>query len=334
VKRRDLIAVIGGAAVAWPLAELAQQPGKVYRIALVSPSGSVAKMNDAVSPRAWRPFFDELRRQGFVEGRNLIVERYSGEGQSDRYADLARAVVASKPDAIYCGTVRMAAYLKAATETIPIVADVAGPIEFGLVSSLAHPGGNITGVSDAGLEFFAKHLELLRQAVPTASRLAYLTPREVWDSPLLAPVKDAARQEGVSLVPELLEAPIQEPEYRRVFALMAKQGVEGLIVGSSSENNGNGRLIVELAESARLPTLYPGRWGVEQGGLMSYGAVNPDLYRQLGADIAEILKGAKPGDIPFYQPMRFELVINLKTAKALGLTVPPSLLARADEVIE
>jgi len=317
-----------------PLAALAQQPGKDYRIALVSPSGSVERMNEAANPRTWRPFFEELRRRGFIEGRNLIVERYSGEGQSDRYAELARAVVASKPDAIYCGTVRMAAYLKAATETIPIVADAAGVVEFGLVSSLAHPGGNITGVSDAGLEFYAKHLELLRQAVPTASQLAYLTPHEVWDSPLLAPVKDAARQIGVSLVPELLDAPIQEPEYRRVFALMAQQGLEALIVGSSQENSVNARLIVELAEIARLPTLYPGRWYVEQGGLMSYGPDIPELYRQLGADIAEILKGAKPGDIPFYQPTRFELVVNLKTATALGLTVPQSLLARADEVIE
>jgi putative ABC transport system substrate-binding protein len=333
VRRRDLINYAAVAAVC-PLAALAQQPGKVYRIALVSPSGSVERMNEAANPRTWRPFFEELRRRGFIEGRNLIVERYSGEGQSDRYAELARAVVASKPDAIYCGTVRMAAYLKAATETIPIVADAAGVVEFGLVSSLAHPGGNITGVSDAGLEFYAKHLELLRQAVPTASQLAYLTPHEVWDSPLLAPVKDAARQIGVSLVPELLDAPIQEPEYRRVFALMAQQGLEALIVGSSQENSVNARLIVELAEIARLPTLYPGRWYVEQGGLMSYGPDIPELYRQLGADIAEILKGAKPGDIPFYQPTRFELVVNLKTATALGLTVPQSLLARADEVIE
>jgi putative ABC transport system substrate-binding protein len=333
VRRRGFIAFACGAAALWPLTARAQQPGKVYRIALLIPSGSVERMNEAANPRTWRPFFEELRRHGFIEGRNLIVERYSGEGQSDRYAELARAVVASKPDAIYCGTVRMAAYLKAATETIPIVADAAGVVEFGLVSSLAHPGGNITGVSDAGLEFYAKHLELLRLVVPTASRLAYLTPHEVWDSPLVAPVKDAARQIGVSLVPELLEATIQEPEYRRLFALMAQQGVEALIVGSSQENNANGRLIVELAEIARLPTLYPGRWHVE-GGLMSYGADTSELYRQLGADIAEILKGAKPGDIPFYQPMRFELVINLKTAKALGLTVPPSLLARADEVIE
>ena len=333
MRRRDLINYAAVAAVC-PLAALAQQPGKVYRIALLIPSGSVERMNEAANPRTWRPFFEELRRRGFIEGRNLIVERYSGEGQSDRYAELARAVVASKPDAIYCGTVRMAAYLKAATETIPIVADAAGVVEFGLVSSLAHPGGNITGVSDAGLEFYAKHLELLRQAVPTASQLAYLTPHEVWDSPLLAPVKDAARQIGVSLVPELLDAPIQEPEYRRVFALMAQQGLEALIVGSSQENSVNARLIVELAEIARLPTLYPGRWYVEQGGLMSYGPDIPELYRQLGADIAEILKGAKPGDIPFYQPTRFELVVNLKTATALGLTVPQSLLARADEVIE
>lgn len=336
MRRREFITLLGGAAAAWPVPVHAQQPGKVYRIAIVIPSGSIDRWNAVASPRYWRPFFEELRGQGFVEGQNLVVERYSGEGQTDLYADLAHKVVASKPDAIYVQTDRMAANFKAASATIPIVANLADPVAFGLVSSLAHPGGNITGVvGDAGIEFYSKYLELLRQAVPGASRIAYLTPREVWDSPtLLTPVRAAARQVGVSLIPALLEAPIREAEFRRVFAAMAQQRADGLIVGSSSENSSSARLIVELAENARLPTIYPGRWFAERGGLMSYSADYPDLNRRAGADIAQILKGANPGEIPFYQATRFELVINLKTAKTLGLTVPQSLLARADAVIE
>src|SRR5947207_5901095 len=212
MRRRDLFGIIGfgiGGAIAMPLAARAQQPGKTYRIALVHPAAPVESMTEAKNPRSWRPFFAELRRLGFAEGQNLTVERYSGAGQSDRYAELARRVVASKPDAILCTSARLALDFKAATAAIPIVASTADPVAFGLVPNLAHPGGNITGVvSDGGIEFYAKHLELLRRAAPAASRIAYLTPRAVWESAsLLAPVKDAAARIGVSLIPALLDAP-------------------------------------------------------------------------------------------------------------------------------
>ena len=336
MRRRAFITLIGGAAATWPLAGHAQQPGKVYRIAIVIPSGSVEFLHEAKNPRNWGPFFEELRRQGFVEGQNLVVERYSGEGDTDRYAELARRVVASTPDAIITSTTRLALDFKAATTTIPIVASAAAPIASGLVPSLAHPGGNITGASgDGGVEFYAKHLELVRQVIPSAVRIAYLTPRAVWESAiLLTPVKDAAKEAGISLIPALLEAPIKEAEYRRVFAALVTDRVDALIVGDSAENFSRQRLIIDLAEAARLPAVYPARTFVERGGLISYGAEGADLVRRKASDVAQILKGARPGDIPFYQATRFELVINLKTATALGLTISPTLLSRADEVIE
>jgi putative ABC transport system substrate-binding protein len=334
MRRRKFVMLIGAAA-AWPLAARAQQPGKVYRIAFLHPSASVETMYEATNPRFWRPFAEELRRLGYVEGQNLVVERYSGKGQTDRYAELARTIAASKPDAIFCFSTNMAAQFKAATATIPIVSFGTDPVAFGLVSSLAHPGGNVTGVApDAGIELHAKNLELLRQAVPTASRIAYLTPRDGWESPGLVALKEAAQRLGISLIPALLDPPTHEPEYRRVFEEMAQDRVDALLVGDRAENFAYTRLIIELAEIGRLPAIYPDRPFAEQGGLMSYGVYKPELYRRAAYDIAQILNGANPGDIPFYQATRFEFVINLKTATALGLTISPTLLSRADEVIE
>jgi putative ABC transport system substrate-binding protein len=230
----------------------------------------------------------------------------------------------------------MAAHMKAATATIPIVTVASDPVAFGLVPSLARPGGNLTGVApDGGLAFYAKHLELLREATHGASRIAYLTPRAVWDSPvLLAPVKEAAARIGVLLVPAALDSPIGEAEYRRAFAAIELARADALIVGDSPENWSWSRLIIELAALGRLPAIYPDRYFAEQGGLLSFGPDWPLLNRRAGAVIAQILKGANPGDIPFYQSSRFEFIVNLWTAKALGLTIPPAFLARADEVIE
>ena len=336
MRRREFITLVSGAAAAWPVAVLGQQPAKIQRIAIVHPSASVDIMTETSKSLAFHDFFAELRRQGYIEGQNLTVERYSGSGSTDRYAELARTIAASKPDAIFCVSYRLAADFKAATATIPIVAITTDPVATGLAPSLAHQGGNLTGaIPDGGIEFYTKHLQLLQEAVPAASRIAYLTPRAVWDSAtLLAPVKEAAHQVGVTLIPALLESPVQDPEYRRVFAAIAQDRADALIVGDSPENYSHRQLIIELAEHARLPSLYPDRSFVAGGGLMSYGVKYPDLYRHAGGDIAQILKGTNPGEIPFYQATRFELVVNLKTATALGLTLPPSLFARADEVIE
>jgi putative ABC transport system substrate-binding protein len=340
MRRREFIALVGGAAAAWPVSAHAQQPGKSipgksYRIAIISPVAAVEAMTEAASPHHWRPFFEELRRLGYVEGQNLVVERYSGVGHSGHLGELLLSVAASKPDAI-C-TVAMEPVLKATPIAIPIVASSLDPIAWGLVPSLAHPGGDITGVVvTAGSEIYAKHLELLREAIPAASRIACLTSRELWEaaSNTFGPLREAAKQVGVALIPALLETPYPDSEYRRVFAAMAQDRPAALIVTPAIASFAHQKLIIELAGSARLPAIYPSRSFVDQGGMMSYGASYPDLYRRMASDIAQILGGAKPGDIPYYQASRFELVINLKTAKALGLTLPPSLFARADEVIE
>jgi len=339
MRRREFISLAAGAVAACPLAALAQQPGKSipgksYRIAIIHPFLAVETMNEGSRP-FYRAFFQELRRLGYVEGENLVVERYSGAGKIGHLGELLLSVAASKPDAI--STVAMEGALKDNPVAIPIVEIGLDPIAFGLSSSLAHPDRNITGVAlIAGNELYAKHLELLRQAIPSASRIACLTSRELWESPsnTFGPLREAAKQMEVALIPAVLEPPYPDSEYRRVFAAMAQDRSDALIVTPAIWNFAHQPLIIELVERARLPAVYPTRSYVDQGGLMSYGANAAEVYGRAGSDIAQILGGAKPADIPYYQASRFELILNLKTAKALGLTISPLLLTRADEVIE
>jgi putative tryptophan/tyrosine transport system substrate-binding protein len=334
MRRRAFITLLGGAAAS-PLAVRAQQPGKSYRIAIIHPFTPVEALNEAASPLTWRYFFEELRRAGYVEGQNLVVERHSGVGKIGHQAELLLSVAASKPDAI--STVAMEAALKNTPVAIPIVEIGLDPIAFGLASNLARPDRNITGVAMiVGNEFYAKHLELLRQAIPTASRIVCLTSRELWESGsnTFGPLREAAKQVEVALIPALLEPPYPDSEYRRVFAALAQDRPDALLVAQAVWNYAHQKVIVELANDARLPAIYPGRSFVDQGGLMSYGADLAEIFRRAGSDVAQILGGAKPGDIPYYQASRFQLIINLKTATALGLTLPQSLFARADEVIE
>jgi putative ABC transport system substrate-binding protein len=282
-----------------------------------------------------RALFQELHRLGYIEGQNLIVQRYSGEGRTEYYAELARDVVLRKPDLIFAQSNRLVRHFKAATTTIPLVGIVADPISTGLAASLGRHGANITGVvSDAGIQFWDKHLQFLMEATPTASRVGYLTPRAVWDDPPGAAIRAAARRIGITLLGALLDGPIEEAEYRRAFAFMAQERTDALIVNDAPEHYSWQQLIVELAENARLPTVYTNRAFVEGGGLMAYGTDKVDLFRHAADQIDQILKGAKPSDIPFYQATKFDLVINLKTAKTLGLTIPTSLLVQAAEVIE
>jgi putative tryptophan/tyrosine transport system substrate-binding protein len=313
----------------------AQQPGKVHRIAIVHPSRPIAMLSEAGGLPIFGAFFKQLHRLGYVEGQNLSVERYSGEGRTERYAALARDVVHSKPELIFAVSARMVHHFKATATTIPIVAYTTDPVALGLAPSLARPGSNITGVvPDVGVGFWDKQLEFLREVVPTASKVGYLTPRVLWDNPTGATIRDAAHKIGIDLLGALLESPIQEAEYRHVFTAMARDRVDAVVVNDTPENYTYQRLITELAKNARLPAIYPSRSFTEAGGLMSYGADSLDLFRHAADQIAQILKGAQPGEIPFYQATRFELIINLKTAKTLGLAFPLTLLARADEVIE
>jgi ABC-type uncharacterized transport system substrate-binding protein len=333
MQRRDFITLFGGTAATWPLAARAQQPSKMKRVAMVHPSRKVDELT-INGPPFYKAFFEELSRLGYVEGQNLAVERYSAEGRVERYAGLAREVVGSHPDLIFAMHGALALLLKSATTTIPIVTMTADPVALGLVPSLAHPGGNITGVtSDAGLELYGKRLGLLAEAVPKLSHAGYLASRAHWERPTAAAMREAAKRAGIPLTAGLMDA-FNEAEYRRALSTLKQHLVDAIMVSDEGEHITNRVLLVELIAKSSLPAIYPYRELVQAGGLMAYSVDFVDAHRRVAGQITEILKGSRPGDIPFYQPTRFDLWINLKTAKALGLEIPAALLARADNVIE
>jgi putative ABC transport system substrate-binding protein len=340
MRRRDFIV---GLLCAAPV-ELAQaqQKAQVYRIAVVHQSERVGVMSEtgsftgpAYSLELYRAFFLRLRQLGRIEGQNFSVARYSGQGRTEHFAELAREVVRGKPDLIFVNSSRLTPEIEAATDTIPVVSIVSDPVAWGIVSSLARPGGDVTGstVDAGGVEIIGKLLDLLREMVPTASRVAWLASPAVQEIAGAA-LREAAQRMKISIVGPPLDPPFEEAEYRRVFEAMMQEGVDALVVDYQTQNFTNRRLIVGFAEKARIPAIYPSRVFAEVGGLITYGVDPQDLYRHAAEQVDQVLNGTKPSDIPFYQPTKLELVINLKTAKALGITVPPSLLATADEVIE
>jgi putative ABC transport system substrate-binding protein len=330
MRRREFMTLVGGAVAAWPLTAL----GKTPRIAVVIAAFPVTVISETTAddPGGLFPaLFKELRRLGYVEGQNLLVERYSAEGRPSHYADLAREVVSRNSDVILTvGDNNLTLAFKAATATIPIVGFFNVPVETGIVTSLARPEGNITGFSGSvGPEQWGKRIQLLQQIVPQASRFAYLQTR-----PIREQYGPKEGEWGVSWVGPPLNVPADEAEYRRVFTATVQDGAAGITVDEEEINIAHLKLIVELAEQVRLPAIYPMKMFVEAGGLMSYGIDIPAIGRGIADIVGQILKGAKPADIPIRQPTKFELVINLKTAKALGLTVPATLLATRDEIIE
>jgi putative ABC transport system substrate-binding protein len=275
-----------------------------------------------------------LREYEYLLGQNLLIECRYAAGQAERAPALAAELVSLQPDLIVAGGWShniLAA--KQATRTIPILMVTASdPVGRGFVASLAHPGGNVTGLTDTvGVEFVGKQLQILKEAVPTASRMAYLY------SPAAAPLpawgaerEAAARAFGLTLQTYPVRAP---EELEGAFTAMTKARSEVLLVEGSGFFDAHQQRLVELAAKSRLPAMYSGRWFVDTGGLMSYWANAPAIWRRVGFYVDKILKGANPGDLPVEQPTKFELIINLKTAKTLGLTIPQSLLAQA-EVIE
>jgi putative ABC transport system substrate-binding protein len=332
MRRRNLI--FGLLAVATIGSARAEQSAKARRIAIVAPSHPVGKMTETSGDPLFRAVFNELRRLGYIEGQSLLIERYSGEGRASHYADLARDVVSRNPDVIISiGTNEFTLDFKAATTTIPIVGMFAVPVEAGIVASLARPGGNITGVSvDVGREQWEKRVQMLQQVVPQATRLGFLQLREArekWGLP-----KEQSNWMGVTWVGPALNHPIDEAEYRRVFAGLIQDRAEGILVTDEDVHVTNVKLIVELAEKSRLPAIYPFKLFVEAGGLMSYGTDVSVWGYNIADIVGQILKGARPSEIPIRQPTKFELVINLKTAKALSLTIPDKLLSVADDVID
>jgi ABC-type uncharacterized transport system substrate-binding protein len=305
------------------------------RIAFVHAAEKVEDMT-VNGRRSIKAFFEGLNRLGYVEGKNLIVERYSALGRPDRYADLARAVIASQPDLIVALNGTLALQFKQLTTTIPILSTPADPVAGGLVTNLARPGGNITGVStDAGFEVWGKRLQFLNETVSnhlTNVRFFSGSLTTWWDM-AGGGVQKSADQAGIHLTLTSLNGNADRNEYEWIFDAMAKDRVDGLLVADAGEHITNRQLIVDLAAKYRLPTIYPFREFADVGGLLSYGTDLVNVMRRLAGIVDQVLKGAKPGDIPIYQQTKFELVLNRTTAKSLGLEFPATLLAVADEVI-
>ncbi len=335
MRRRNFISLLGGAAVAWPLAAAAQQSTNSKRLALFSPSEPSADMHEHSENKYWRALFAELRRLGQIEGQNLKVESYGREQNTSGPEALATEVVRSNPDVIYF-VGPGAVIFKKLTSRIPIVVITADPVKQGLAESLAHPGGNFTGVSiDAGLSIHGKRIALLREMVPTMSKLGCLALRLQWNGPVVGPtIRAAAETAGLPLAVSLLEIGTSEAGYRAAVESISRDSANAVMVVESPEVFQNIALIAKLVGDAKLQAIFTHPEAVEAGGLMAYSFDLIELFKRVANNIDAILRGAKPGDIPIYQATKFELSINLKTAKQLGLSVPPGLVASADKVIE
>jgi putative ABC transport system substrate-binding protein len=310
---------------------VAQQPAAKKRLAIIV----VGKVEDARIGREPNAtvFLEELKRLGYVEGENLIIDRL--QYQPARLEELAREVVDTNPDVIVSPGTNMTLRLKAATKTIPIVAMTGDPIRFVLVSNLARPGGNVTGVSvDAGVEVWAKRL-LLSSAVPKLVSVLFVSSEAGWTGAGGQVVRDAAQKLGISLVRGTVSNPFGEAECRSAFASFQRDQLDGLLLSDEGHFHFPRKsLLVQLIQQLRLPAIYTYRDFAEAGGLMSYSSDLKSLLRRQVAQIVEILRGANPGDIPYSQAERFELVVNLKTAKELGIEMPAGLVAGAAAVIE
>ena len=324
MRRRDFITILGGAA-AWPLAARAQDKIRVIGIL------------ETISPALNAANFDALRRGlrdlGYTEGQNMMLEYRSAEGRAARFPALAAELVRLKVDVIVTRGTPAARAAKEATSTIPVVmAAIGEPVGTGVVGSLARPGGNVTGLSAVVTDLAGKRVELMKDVVPGVIRVGFFSNMS---NPFIPPqweeTKQAARSLGIQA--ELLDIRSKE-DIGRAFETAARNRVDGLLVSIEAVTQQHRGLIATLAERQQLPTIYASREYVEAGGLMSYGVSYPDLYRRAAGLVDKIFKGARPADLPVEQPTKFELVINVKTAKALGLQVPPMVLSRADEVID
>jgi putative ABC transport system substrate-binding protein len=330
MRRRQFISLLTGTVATWPLAARAQ---KQRRIAFVHSGIPTDKLTETTGPFWVRRFYETLRGLGDVEGSNLVVERYSAEGRSERFAAVAAEVVSGNPDVIVANHNGLVKAFTTATVTVPIVAIIGDPIAAGLVKNLAHPGGNLTGVSiNAGDEIYGKRLQILKQAMPLLTKVAYLVSGG-WDAGSGSANREAGKQLGIVLTDKLL-LEVDDAQLRRAFAEMAQQQFDAVILDEGGSFVAHRAIIVELAEKHRLPVIYPYRDYVELGGLMAYAPDLGELAQRMANDVHQILNGAKPGDIPFYQPSKFQLIINLNAVKALALSLPQSLIAGADEVVE
>jgi len=326
-KRSVLAAALSLGAVVAPITTEAQGTGKIVRIGRLSP---LSAETDAPNLDAFRK---GLRELGWVDGKAFVIESRFADGKSERLPELASDLVRQRVDLILTGSNPGALAARKATSTIPIVMVTTGdPVGAGLIASLGHPGGNVTGVTALGQMLNAKRLELIKEAVPGVTRVAALTnPASPYTGPFLKEKESTARRLGLQL--PVLEA--RDPAgFEKAFAALATERAGALMVQTDAMFITHRGRIVELAARSRIPAVYGDREFVDTGGLMFYGASLADMYRDAAGYADKILKGAKPADLPVEQPTKLELVINLKTAKALGLTIPPSVIGRADRLVE
>ena len=330
MKRREFITALSGAVVAWPLAVRAQRAGKVWRIGVLLAEAAAGKPDAAA---IWNPFIEGLREHGYVEGHNLAIEYRLSEGRSERWPELARELVRLKVDLIFVGTTPAAIAAKNATSSIPIVlAGAIDPVGAGLAASLARPGGNVTGPATFFPELGAKALLLLKEARPGLSKVAVLwNPENPGNVSVWKEAENAARASGLTLH----SVPIRDlKEFDNLSGVVAAARADGLLAMGDQFIFLKRELIADLMLQKRLAAVTPYREMTKLGALMSYGVNFADIYHKAASYVDKILKGANPADLPFEQPTKFDLVINLNTAMALGLTIPPTLLASANEVIE
>lgn len=329
--RRRFIAT-GAALFASPYAARAQ-PFRSYKLAIVHPDRSVDLMTKEKSPN-FKAFFDELIKSGFVEGGNLVVHRFDGGGIATNYSKTANEAVKLRPDVIMVYSDRMTKLLKDATTSIPIVAMTSDPVAYGLAGSLSHPGGNVTGVMvNSSPAIFEKRIEYLREIIPSTRGVFQLTSRTLWESPLGSSVRVAVEQSGLQLIGPPVESPHREPQYREAVTTAAEQTKTALVT-TAVENFSNMDLIIRLMNDFHIVAFYPFREYIVRGGLIGHDVDLVDLNAYAGQQVSQVLKGTDAGSIPFYQPLRLKLLINLASATAAGISVPANLLARADEVIE
>jgi putative ABC transport system substrate-binding protein len=307
----------------------AQQASKLFRMGVLWPDGPQNTERQSLTSALQQ----SLRELGYVESKNIAFEYRYGEGRSDRLGDFAAELIRSKVDIIVTGGVEATRAAKNATHTVPIVMIGVGPdpVEAGLVESHAHPGGNVTGFTNLSLGIAGKRLELLKASVPKVSRVAFLVPSDENNPLFVREVQTAARELGLRT--QTWEV-TNNGSIEGVFARLRKDRPQGLLVGGGPVLNNNLTRIVDFALNNRLPSMYWRKSATDLGGFMHYGPDPLDQYRRAAVYIDKILKGAKPGDLPVEQPKKFDLVINLKTAKQIGVTIPPNVLARADRVIK
>jgi ABC-type uncharacterized transport system substrate-binding protein len=328
MRRREFISVLGGSALAWPIAARAQQPArKIWRLGILE--ATPREMN-GVNLGALQKGLGE---HGYVEGQNLVVAYRSSDGRADLFPKLASDLLRLNVDLIVTRGTPAVLAAKNATSTLPVVMAASGePLDVGVISGLAHPGGNVTGLSAFTTESELKRLELLRELVPRLTRLSALyNMGNPVSSPRWEAIRSAERTVGIEA--RLLD--VRTPEdLESAFELATRQRADAVIVGNDGLIQANRRSVVGLSARYKLPAVYAFKDIVDDGGLMSYSVNYSDLYYRAARFVDKIFKGAKPADLPVEQPTKYELVINLKTARALGIEVPPTLLARADEVIE